>query len=178
MIDPAMMTSEIKARDSLFEAAVRLEQAFCDAPIGLWDGDKLKVAPTRVAKAAELRAKGVQNWSSHDLDFVMFKCMTTMGDENTFKFLAPRFFKAYACDTDYLGWTSGPHVFLSKLQMLDLKLWKQSDIEPLFDAIQKYVFLNSLLASNGVANVIDKESDDHSGSNELLQFVAAFQLGN
>src|SRR5690606_563507 len=87
-----------------------------------------------------LRAKGVASWTDRDLDYVMFKSMTTMGGERTFKFVLPRFLAAASRHPDY-GWTSQSHVLKSKLEMIGAASLTADQARAMSDALTAYARL-------------------------------------
>ena len=107
------------ACEELAATADDLQAAFTGVEHDLWIGNEFNVAPTRIDEAKGLRAKGFAAWTDRDLDYVMFKCMTTMGGEATFKFILPRFLTAVSRHPNY-GWTSQSHVLNSKLENVDV----------------------------------------------------------
>ena len=88
----------------------------------LWVGDHFNVAPARLEKTKAIKAKGFTAMTPRELDYVMFKCMTTMGGPDTFKALLPRFVRALAASPRE-GWTADARVLLGKLKMADFDLW-------------------------------------------------------
>lgn len=112
-----------------------LDRLFAAADHDLWIGDDFNVAPTRIAETKAIRAKGVDQLDDGDLDYVMFKCMTTMGGVATFKFFLPRFIRAVLANPFY-GWTSEAHVLMNKLRTAGFEAWSLSERATTADALE------------------------------------------
>ncbi len=122
-------------------AAAELRSQLASAQHDLWtNSGTFNVADTRVDDAERLQKKGVANWIERDLDYVMFKCMTTMGGAPTFWFILPRFLQAVAQNPDY-GWTSQTHVLSSKIAMLDLSKLTRAQASAMREALCAYAKL-------------------------------------
>ncbi len=135
----------------------------------LWKGEVLNVAPTRIAKTKELRKKGVENFTAEDLDFVMFKVMTTMGGEASFKFFLPRFLRSVLTFPDCLGWVTVSHVLLSKLELLDLDSWKKSETVALLTALEAFALFEWSVDVDSQCG--DPLEEPDRGIRELVTFV-------
>lgn len=122
-----------------------LECAFAEVDHDLWTANQLNVAPTRFRETKAIRAKGVDHLDERDLDYVMSKCMTTMGGLDTFKFFLPRFIRAVLANPHY-GWTSEAHVLMSKLNTAAFENWPASERVVVAEAIeilaQTYILIN------------------------------------
>jgi len=134
----AQLVTEAQSR--LATAASALAAVFGPARHDLWTGDQFNVAPTRIDEARRLRTVSPDKWTNHDLDYVMFKCMTTMGDEPTYRFILPRFLAAFAA-CPYDGWTSEAHVQTSKVKLLELTSWSDTEIAELSAALNAFADL-------------------------------------
>ena len=132
------------ASDSLAKLEA-LDRAFAGIEHDLWTGGVLNVAPSRVRETKAMRAKGVDQLDNHDLDYLMFKCMTTMGGVNTFKFFLPRFIRAVLA-TPSFAWMSEAHVLMSKLNTAEFETWPSSEKTATAEALevlaQAYIMLN------------------------------------
>ena len=157
------------AKQQLRISAMHLKDQIGDAPVSLWDGDTLNVASTRGVRVLELRSKGVNNWSAEDYDFILFKCLTTMCDSNTLRFVVPRFFLACSTYPAFIGWTSESHVVLSKCRLLELESWTQDDAGALLHAVEQFALFE--WAIDVFPNELDHSPPQ--GASDLLEFVDA-----
>jgi len=126
-----------------------LERVLAKVEHDLWIGDDLNVAPTRVKEAKAIRNKGMDRLDDQDIDYVMFKCMTTMGGVNTFKFLLPRFIRAVLANPFY-GWTSEAHVLLNKLKTADFEAWPGPERAAAAEALEVLAQTFILIEEDGV----------------------------
>jgi hypothetical protein len=117
----------------------------------------------------ELRKRGVQNLTAEDLDFVMFKVMTTMGGEASFRFFLPRFLRSVLTFPDFLGWVTGSHVLLSKVELLDLDSWKKSERMALLSALEAFAMFEWSIDVDGQSG--DQPAEPARGVRELVMFV-------
>lgn len=159
------------AQVHLRQAAEKLRDVLAESTHDLWEGDRLNVAPTRFDAVDRLRSKGVRAWDSHDLDFVMFKCMTTMGGEQTFRSVLPRFLLAVA-DSPFEGWTVESHVLLSKAQLASLANWRPTQLEALSEALVAFACLERAIEQEG-----GLEASANSDADELEKFAMSLIAG-
>lgn len=99
-----------------------LANAFKDVDHDLWNGASLNCAPTRTDELRALRRKSAVNWTPDDIDWLFFKAATTVGSEETVKFVLPRLLAhlirgeisgsvsegAIASKLDYAGFSQWP----------------------------------------------------------------------
>ena len=127
-----------------------LDRVFAGIEHDLWIGDDLNVAPAGVAETNLFRDKGVDRLDDRDLDYVMFKCITTMGGVDTFKFFLPRFIRAVLANPFY-GWTFEAHVLMNKLKTADFEAWPMPERATTAEAIeilaQTYILIDEDEAS-------------------------------
>ena len=128
----------------------------------LWVGDHFNVAPTRVEKTKAIKAKGFTAMTPPELDYAMFKCMTTMGGPDTFKALLPRFIRAVTASPRD-GWTADAGVLLGKLKMADFDLWPRRQRAAAAAAIEHLA-----------AYLIEVDRDDWSEPDEDNQALLAW----
>lgn len=109
--------------DPTDEAVVRaLEAAFAGITHDLWVEEGFNVAPTRLEEAQRIRAKGIDNLTPAEIDYVMFKSITTMGGVGTFKYLLPRFLRAVLSGFLDAG-AVDTRVLLGKLEIAEFASW-------------------------------------------------------
>ena len=104
-----------------------LRETFKDAGHGLWDeaGESM-ASPTRVEWIKSLRSKGLDSLDSHDLDLIMWRAMTTVGSEETFKYFLGPFIEAVIAEPSY-GWTTQAHVLSGKLEYAGVGDWREAE---------------------------------------------------
>ena len=165
------MTSVSVARERLAHATAALAEALHDAQHDLWQDDKLNVAPTQIAATRRLRAKGVENFTAEDLDYAMFKVMTTMGGESSFKFFLPRFIGAVLTFPTLGGWMTKSHVLLSKLELIDLGAWAKPKQEALLAALDAFARFERSIAIDLSLKEGTACPDPDEGVQDLIEFV-------
>jgi hypothetical protein len=157
------------ARADLKRATGALSVAFESVHHDLWEGNALNVAPTRIEKTRELRSKGVQHFTDRDLDYVMFKTMTTMGGEASFKFFLPRFLNSVLAYPSNLGWASGSHVLLSKCKKIEFESWTALERGSIFDALEAFAVFEWAIEAHVSGN--SAITDLGYGVHELIDFA-------
>ncbi len=136
-------SKSITLEESCAELAVQAERLYSvwkDCEHDLWDQNDFHVSPLKMHIVKKLRKQAPQEWTGDDFDRVMFSCFTTMGDENTYKWVLPRFMKFCATYPQYLGWASECHVQFTKFSYLDLKSLNSSQISSLLDAVDAFAY--------------------------------------
>jgi len=99
MVDPRELIAVLKAhRPSSHE---------------IWDGDIICAAPSRIEYLKKIKQKGINKISYEELDWLLFKCKSTVGTENTFFYLLPDAFEALL--NDEYGLSLDPDFIFRKL---------------------------------------------------------------
>lgn len=119
------------------EIVANLDAQFGAIMHDLWDAEDFNVAPSRMAFAHSIRAKHLDDLTDHDLDYLTFKSMTTMGGVFTLKFLLPRFFAAYFSNPGY-GWTVDPESLMGKLDLANIEEWSAEEKVATLEALVSF----------------------------------------
>ena len=106
MVDPRELIAVLKAhRPSSHE---------------IWGGDIIYAAPSRIEYLKKIKQKGIDKISYEELDWLLFKCKSTVGTENTFFYLLPDAFEVLLNDesgvfSDEYGLSLNPDFIFRKL---------------------------------------------------------------
>lgn len=90
----------------------------------LWHGDKINCSSNKLQKMSFLKTKGLESFSSNDLDFIIFASDYTVGTCKTFQFFLPSFFRVYFEFRDTGIVTDAQHVF-EKLDYCKFQDWSE-----------------------------------------------------
>ncbi len=113
---------------------IELARVFASRQHGLWSGETYHASYLRFDELKEVREKGFDNLDNSDINRLMFCVMTTIGSQETIKFLLPRFFAAYFSEPDY-GWTAEPLVIVNRLDRADFDAWPENERKPVLEAM-------------------------------------------
>jgi hypothetical protein len=105
-------------------AVEQLHTAFKGVKHGLWTGGRINAAPTRHAEIEKLRQKSEGAWLPHEIDWLYFKAATTVGDDETVKYVFVRFVEILLRD-EIVGPASGP-IIVSKLDYAHFETWPEA----------------------------------------------------
>lgn len=111
-----------------------LAQVFASRQHGLWSGETYHASPLRFDELRKVRERGLDNLSNSDIGSLMFSVMTTIGSQETMKFLLPRFFAAYFTSPDY-GWIVEPLVIVDRLKRAGFESWPVVERKPVLEAL-------------------------------------------
>lgn len=88
----------------------------------LWDGDEIHCSPVELEKIQKLKDKGVENFDSSDIDYVIFSSSYTLGSDGTFHYFLPEFFRAYFQHRND-GFVMDPENAFRKLEYCKFEIW-------------------------------------------------------
>ena len=111
-----------------------LATVFASRQHDLWSGDIYHASPLRFDELKELRGKDLDALSNSELDRLMFCVMTTIGSQQTVKFLLPRFFAAYFAEPN-AGWIAEPLVIVDRLVRAEFDGWPENERRPVLQAL-------------------------------------------
>lgn len=100
----------------------------------LWSGETYHASPYRIDELIKIRDKHLDDLSDQELNSLMFSVISTLGSEQTLKFLLPRFFAAFFSEPWY-GWTAEPWVIVSRLCRADFDSWPDRERKPVLEAV-------------------------------------------
>ncbi|WP_282611190.1 hypothetical protein [Pelagibius sp. Alg239-R121] len=113
---------------------IELARVFASRQHDLWSGETYHASSLRFEELAKLRGKNLDALSNGELDRLMFCVMTTIGSQQTMKFLLPRFFAAYFSKPAY-GWIAEPWVIVDRLVRADFDAWPEGERQTVLEAI-------------------------------------------
>ena len=111
-----------------------LAQVFASRQHGLWSGETYHASPLRFDELRKVREKGFDNLSNREIGSLMFCVMTTIGSQETMKFLLPRFFAAYFENPDD-GWIVETLVIVDRLERAGFESWPLAERKPVLEAL-------------------------------------------
>jgi len=112
-----------------------LENAFASIAHDLWLDETYNVASTRLKFATAIRKRHLDDLTDSEIDYLMFKVITTMGGVNTLKFLLPRYFAAWFSNIDG-AWCVDINLAKSKLEMAKFDEWPAPQIKSTLEAMR------------------------------------------
>ena len=144
---PFKVLSSSEAALNLATSAEILRERLSGTKHDLWDSRKFYVAPMRIDFAKELKTKNESDWSALEVDLVMFRCFSTMGGLDTFKYISHPFFANCANYNENAGWMSESHVILGKFEQFSRTDFELSQYTALLDAIESFAALEIAIDS-------------------------------
>jgi hypothetical protein len=117
------------------ESLDALASALSHADHGLGSISNPECAPSRVEEVRVLLAKGETNWTPEDLDWLFFKAATTVGSEETVKFVLLRLLGCLLRD-ELLGAVS-VHAIPGKLEYAKFQEWPSAERTATIDTLSK-----------------------------------------
>lgn len=98
--------------------------AFRNVKHGLWTGGRINAAPTRVAEIQKLRQKSEGAWSPEEIDWLYFKAATTVGDDETVKYVFVRFVELLLRDNAFGAVSTA--IIVNKLDYAHFDAWPET----------------------------------------------------
>jgi len=115
-------------------AIEQLGVAFRGVKHGLWTGGRINAAPSRHDKIAELREKSEGAWSAEEIDWLYFKAATTVGDDETVKYVFVRFVEILLRDAIVGSVSAG--ILASKLDYAHFETWPDAQRKAVLNALE------------------------------------------
>ncbi len=116
-------------------AIEQLGTAFRGVKHGLWTGSRINAAPSRHDYIAELRKKSEGAWSAEEIDWLYFKAATTVGDDETVKYVFVRFVELLLRDEAMLGSVS-TEIIVRKLEYAHFTDWPKPQREATLNVLR------------------------------------------
>lgn len=107
--------------DDETRAVEHLRTAFRGVKHGLWTGGKINAAPSRFEKIETLRAKSEGAWSAEEIDWLYFKAATTIGNDETVKYVFVRIVEHFLKNELFGSVSAG--ILVSKLDYAHFETW-------------------------------------------------------
>lgn len=112
----------------------QLADAFRGVKHCLWTGGRINAAPSRYEYLEKLRRKSEGAWSPEEIDWLYFKAASTVGDDETVKYVFVRFIEIVLRE-QILGPASAS-IIVSKLDYAHFKTWPESQRRAALGALQ------------------------------------------
>lgn len=107
---------------------------FGSSPHDLWSGETYHSSPYYIDWLKEIRKKNLDDLTNRELNSLMSSVTSTLGSEQTLKFLLPRFYVACFSEPDY-GWTAEPLIIVSRLERANFETWPNAERKPVLEAM-------------------------------------------
>lgn len=110
--------------DSETRAIEQLRTAFRGVKHGLWSGGQINAAPSRHDKIKSLQKKSEGAWSPEEIDWLYFKAATTVGDDETVKYVFVRYVETLL--REELDGPTAAGIIVSKLDYAHFDTWPEA----------------------------------------------------
>lgn len=141
---------------------IELARVFESRQHDLWWGETYHASHLRFDQLKEVREKGFDNLDNSDIGRLMFCVMTTIGSQETMKFLLPRFYAAYFTEPGD-GWIAEPLIIVNRLERADFDFWPGVERKPVLEAM--------ILSAQYEIDFWDERDCVHSDDTEALKWA-------